>query len=129
MIRKYSKKGLEKRKSERECLPEFFMKHVDIIKKEKRCCENCSERLIGDVSEVAHRLGKSFFKSIQCLDDNVVYLGGRFSNCQCHSKYDGINEQLQSLSFFAAEKIKVEKLLEEVTEKYNYKILDRWMIY
>jgi hypothetical protein len=128
MIKRYSKKGLEKRKAERQCLPEFFMKHVDIIKKEKKCCENCGERLIGDVSEVAHRLPKSTFKSIQCDDDNVVYLGGRFSSCGCHSKYDGTNEQLQSLSFFAEEKLKVEELLEKVTEKYNYKILDRWKI-
>ena len=30
MIRKYSKKGLEKRKLERECLPEFFQKHIEI---------------------------------------------------------------------------------------------------
>ena len=128
MIKKYSKKGLEKRKAERECLPEFFMKHVDIIKKEKKCCKNCSERLIGDVSEVCHRLPKSTFKSIQCDDENITYLCSYKSSNNCHSKYDGTNEQLQSLSFFAAEKIKVEKLLEKVTEKYNYKILDRWQI-
>jgi len=42
--------------------------------------------------------------------------------------YDGTNEQLQSLSFFAEEKLKVEKLLEKVTEKYNWKILERWQI-
>jgi hypothetical protein len=125
---RYSKKGLEKRKAERECLPAFFMKHVDIIKKEKRCCENCGERLKGDISEVAHRLPKSTFKSIQCDDNNVVYLGGRFSSCQCHSKYDSTNEQLQSLSFFTTEKIKVEELLEKVTEKINYKLLDRWQL-
>ncbi len=32
MIKKYSKKGLEKRKAERECLPEFFQKHIEIAK-------------------------------------------------------------------------------------------------
>jgi protein SCO1/2 len=42
--------------------------------------------------------------------------------------YDGTNEQLQSLSFFATEKIKVEELLEKVTENYNWKILERWLI-
>lgn len=125
-MKRYSKKGLEKRKAERECLPEFYKKHIEIAK--TKCCENCGERLRGDVSEIAHRLPKSFFKSIQCDDENVVYLGGRFSSCQCHSKYDGTNEQLQSLSFFAAEKIKVEGLLKKVTEKYNWKILDRWKI-
>ena len=125
-MKKYSKKGLEKRKLERQWLPEFFQKHIEIAK--TKCCENCGEKLKGEVSEIAHRLPKSFFKSIQCDDDNVVYLGGRFSNCGCHALYDGTNEQLQSLSFFAEEKIKIEKLLEKVTEKYNWKILDRWLI-
>ncbi len=127
-MRKYSKKGLEKRKAKRECLPEFFMKHVEIIKKNRLWCKNCGEMLKGDVSEVAHLLPKSTFKSIQCLDENIVYLGGRFSNCQCHSKFDGTNEQLQSLSFFVEEKLKVEELLEKVTENYNWKILERWKI-
>jgi hypothetical protein len=125
-MKRYSKKGLEKRKAERECLPEFYKKHIEIAK--TKCCENCGERLRGDVSEIAHRLPKSFFKSIQCDDDNVVYLGGRFSNCQCHSKYDGTNEQLQSLAFFGEEKLKIEKLLEKVTEKINYKLYDKWQI-
>lgn len=127
-MRKYSKKGLERRKEERECLPEFFKKHIEIIKTEKRKCENCGELLKGDTSEVAHRLPKSFFKSIMCDDENVVYLGGRFSSCGCHNLYDGTNEQLQSLSIFAQEKEKVEKLLEKVTEKYNWKLTDRWQI-
>jgi hypothetical protein len=126
MIRKYSKKGLEKRKAERDCLPEFFKKHIEIAK--TGYCENCGEKLKGEVSEIAHRLPKSYFKSIQCDDDNVVYLGGRFSNCGCHALYDGTNEQLQSLFFFAEEKIKIKKLLEKVTEKYNWKLLDRWKI-
>ena len=126
MIRKYSKKGLEKRKEERACLPEFFQRHIEIAK--TKCCANCGEKLRGDVSEIAHRLPKSFFKSIQCLDDNVVYLGGRFSSCGCHSLYDGTNEQLQSLSIFLAEKEIIKELLEKVTENYNYKITDKWLL-
>jgi hypothetical protein len=125
-MKKYSKKGLQKRKEERQCLPEFFQKHIEIAK--GKCCANCGEKLRGEVSEIAHRLPKSYFKSIMCEDDNVVYLGGRFSSCQCHSKYDGTNEQLQSLSFFAAEKIKIEELLEKVTETVSYKLYDRWLI-
>jgi hypothetical protein len=126
MIRKYSKKGLEKRKEERACLPEFFQRHIEIAK--TKCCANCGEKLRGDVSEIAHRLPKSFFKSIQCNDDNVVYLGGRFSSCGCHSLYDGTNDQLQSLSIFSAEKKIIEELLEKVTEEINYKIYDRWQL-
>ena len=125
-MKKYSKKGLEKRKAERGCLSEFFIRHVNKIKTEKLYCANCGEKLKGDVSEVAHRLPKSTFKSIQCDDDNVVYLGGRFSSCGCHSLYDGTNEQLQSLNIFSAEKEIVKELLEKVTEKYNWKLLERW---
>lgn len=126
MIKKYSKKGLEKRKQERECLPEFFQKHIEIAK--EKCCANCGEKLRGEVSEIAHRLPKSTFKSIQCLDENVVYLGGRFSSCGCHSLYDGTNEQLQSLSIFSAEKEIIKELLEKVTETVNYKLYDRWQL-
>ena len=125
-MKKYSKKGLEKRKGERACLPEFFQKHIEIAK--TKYCANCGEKLRGDVSEVAHRLPKSTFKSIMCDDDNVVYLGGRFSSCGCHSLYDGTNEQLQSLSIFLAEKEIIKELLEKVTEKYNYKITDKWLL-
>lgn len=125
-MKKYNKKTLEKRKAERECLPEFFKKHVDIIISEKRCCTECGEKLKGNISEVAHRLPKSTFKSIMCSDLNVVYLCGMYSNNQCHSKYDGNNEQLQSLSIFSAEKEIIKELLETVEEKYNYKLLDRW---
>ena len=124
-MKKYSKKGLEKRKAERGCLSEFFIRHVNKIKTEKLYCANCGEKLKGDVSEVAHRLPKSTFKSIQCDDDNVVYLGGRFSSCGCHSLYDGTNEQLQSLNIFSAEKEIVKELLEKVTEQINYKIYEK----
>ena len=127
-MKRYSKKGLEKRKAERGCLSEFFIRHVNKIKTEKLHCANCGEKLKGDVSEVAHRLPKSTFKSIQCDDDNVVYLVGRFSSCGCHSLYDGTNEQLQSLNIFSAEKEIVKELLEKVTEQINYKIYEKWQL-
>lgn len=125
-MKRYSKKGLEKRKEERACLPEFFQRHIEIAK--GKHCANCGEKLRGEVSEIAHRLPKSYFKSIQCLDDNVVYLGGRFSSCGCHSLYDGTNKQLQSLSIFLAEKEIIKELLEKVTENINYKLYERWKI-
>ena len=126
MIKKYSQKALEKRKLERSCLSEFFQKHIEIAK--SKCCEECGNLLIGDVSEVAHKLPKSTFKSIQCDDENITFLCSYKSNNNCHSKYDGSNEQLQSLNIFTEEKLKIEKLLERVTEKYNWKILERWKI-
>ena len=126
-MKKYSKKGLERRKAERECLPEFFQKHIEIAK--TKYCEECGAKLKGNISEIAHRLPKSFFKSIMCDDDNVVYLCGMYSNNMCHSKYDGTNEQLQSLNIFSAEKEIVKELIEKVTEKYNWKITDKWQIH
>lgn len=126
MIRKYSKAGLEKRKAERECLPEFFKKHIEISK--TKFCEECGDKLLGDVSEVVHRLPKSTFKSIMCDDDNVTYLCSWKSRNNCHSLYDGSNEQLQSLSIFSTEKEIIKELLEKVTEKYNWKLTDRWLI-
>lgn len=125
---KYSKKGLEKRKKERQCLPEFFLYHINIIKENKLCCANCRDRLIGDVSEIAHRLPKSVFKSIMCNNRNVVYLCSWNSSNNCHSLYDGTNEQLQSLNIFSAEKEIIKELLEKVTEKYNWKLVDRWQL-
>ena len=125
-MKKYSKKGLEKRKAERECLPEFFQKHIEIAK--TKYCEECGDKLRGDVSEVCHRLPKSTFKSIQCDDDNITYLCSYKSSNNCHSLYDGSNGQLQSLSIFSAEKEIIKELLEKVTEKYNWKLLDRWKI-
>ena len=64
-MKKYSKKGLERRKAERECLPEFFQKHIEIAK--TKYCEECGAKLKGNISEIAHRLPKSFFKSTAIL--------------------------------------------------------------
>jgi len=125
-MKRYSKKALEKRKEERSGLSEFFERHIEIAK--SKYCTNCGEKLKGDVSEIAHRLPKSTFKSIMCDDQNVVYLGGRFSNCGCHNLYDGSNGQLQSLSIFLAEKEIIKELLEKVTEEINYKTYDRWQL-
>ena len=126
MIKKYSQKALDKRKEERACLPNFFQKHTEIAK--GKCCTNCGEHLRGEVSEIAHRLPKSFFKSIQCLDNNVVYLCSWKSSNNCHGLYDGSNEQLQSLSIFSAEQKIIKELLEKVTEKFNYKTTDKWLL-
>jgi beta-lactamase regulating signal transducer with metallopeptidase domain len=42
-MRKYSQKGLERRKEERQCLPEFYKKHIEIAK--TKHCENCGQKL------------------------------------------------------------------------------------
>lgn len=125
-MRGYSKKGLEKRKAERACLPEFFKKHIGIAR--GKHCEECGTKLIGDVSEVAHILDKSRFKSIMCLDKNVAYLCSWKSSNNCHSLFDGSVEQLKQMTIFKEKRKVVIELLGEVTEEYNYKTTDKWEV-
>lgn len=128
-MRKYSKKGFEKRKQEREGYKEFYEYHVQKIKNEKICCEECGCNLIGDVSEVAHILQKSFFKSIACNSKNILYLCSWKSGCNnCHSIFDGSGGQLQKMTIYDKARETVKELLEIVDEKYNYKTTDIWRV-
>lgn len=108
---------------------EFFEKHVTIIRTNKLHCEECGDRLKGDYSEVAHILEKSFFKSIETNDDNVLYLCSWKSPNNCHAKFDTLKlEERASMKVFKKAQQRVKELLEIVTEKYNYKILDKWLL-
>lgn len=128
-MRRYSKKGLEKRKQDREGYKEFYEEQVEKIKKERLCCQECGVKLIGDVSEVAHILEKQKFKSIACNSKNILYLCSWKSNGNnCHSIFDGSAEQLQGMKVFEVTKETVKELLQEVEEDYNYKILDKWQL-
>lgn len=119
-MKKYSKKGLEKRKAERECLPEFFSRHVEIAK--TKTCEECGEKLKGEVSEIAHILPKQYFKSIMCNDLNILYLGGRFSSCQCHYKFDNSpQEKIRQMKIYPKVQEIFKQLEPEITEKISYK--------
>ena len=93
-MRRYSKKGLEKRKKDRENYQKFFIKHVNKIVEEGLCCEECGDKLQGNVSEVAHILPKGYFKSVATNNDNVLYLCGMYSENQCHRKFDDSKVEL-----------------------------------
>lgn len=129
MIRKYTKKALEKRKEERKDYPAFFQKHVQAIFYNREKCAECGCRLKGDVSEVAHILPKQTFKSIATDDYNVIYLCGWRSENNCHSKFDdGTDEQVQNMKIYSEVREKVIKLEEKITEKINFKFYDKWQI-
>ena len=127
-MKRYSAKGLEKRKLERGKFPEFYAKHVNIIKETKACCAECGCRLKGDVSEVAHVLNKSIYKSVSVSDDNIIYLCSWQSPNNCHSKFDNSSLQVfkdmliynRVCSIFAA-------IRDEVKEKINFKTLERFI--
>lgn len=122
---KYSKKGLEKRKQERLCLPEFFQRHIEIAK--GMCCEECETRLTGNVSEIAHVLPKQYFKSVMCSDLNVLYLCGMYSSNQCHSNFDNsTQEKVKQMKIFPKVQEIFKQLEEEITEKVNYKHRDKY---
>jgi hypothetical protein len=122
-MKKYSKKGLEKRKAERECLPEFFKKHIEIAK--TKCCEECGAKLKGNVTEIAHVLPKQYFKSVMCSDLNVLYLCGLYSSNECHSKFDNsAQERIKEMKIYTKVQEIFKQLEEEITEKINYKHYD-----
>ena len=125
---RYSKKGLEKRKSEREGYAEFFQKHIKIIKDTKACCAECGSRLKGHVSEIAHILPKSYFKSIATNDKNVIYLCGMYSSSQCHTNFDTFSvEKFQKMLVFTKVSCIFAELEDVIEEKINYKIYDKYI--
>lgn len=125
MIRKYSEKALEKRKEERKDFPEFFKRHVKIAR--RKCCEECGLKLAGNVSEIAHILPKSYFKSISTLDENILYLCGFDSKNQCHSNFDNwSNEEVKNMTIYPKAQEIFAQLKDKITEKLNYKHSDKY---
>lgn len=126
-MRKYSEKGWERRKEAREGFFEFFKKHVDLIKSNKLKCEECGEKLIGDVSEVAHILPKQRFKSISVNDRNVIYLCCKGSSNNCHSKFDdSLVDVVKNMNIYRIVKSRFLELKEEITEKINWKDIEKY---
>lgn len=125
MIKRYSKKGLEKRKAERECLPEFFQKHIEIAR--GKYCEECGEKLRGNVTEIAHVLPKQYFKSVMFSDLNVLYLCGLYSENNCHNNFDNFpQEKVKQMKIYLKVKEVYEELKEQITEKINYKLTEKY---
>lgn len=120
MLRKYNNKNLEKRKAERECLPEFFKKHIEIAK--TKCCEECGAKLKGNATEIAHVLPKQYFKSVMCSDLNVLYLCGLYSISSCHNNFDNFpQEKVKQMKIYPKVQDIFKQLEKEITEKINYK--------
>ena len=124
---KRTQKSIDKRKEERACLPEFFKRHINIIKTQNKHCEECGLKLKGCVSEVAHILPKQKYKSIMCNDLNVLYLCGMYSNSQCHSNFDNFpQEKVKKMLCIQKVYTIFTELEKEITEKIDYKTYDRY---
>jgi 5-methylcytosine-specific restriction endonuclease McrA len=125
-LKRYSKEGLQKRKEERKDYPEFYQRHIQKIKTEDLRCDECGCGLLGDVSEVAHVLPKSTFKSISLFDENVIYLCGWKQN-NCHAKYDNSDvNKLKEMKIYPKICRIFAELEREIEEKINYKTYERY---
>ncbi|MDR0913090.1 MAG: hypothetical protein LBM96_10880 [Methanobrevibacter sp.] len=78
-------------------LSDFFQKHIQIIKDNHLYCTECSRKLQGDISEIAHIVKKSTNPEVATNDLNVVYLCGKFSENQCHARFDQNFEMRNSM--------------------------------
>lgn len=124
----YSKKALEKRKKERAGYAEFFIRHIGKIKENNSCCAECGSKLTGHVSEIAHVLPKSYFKSIATNDENVIYLCGMYSNTQCHTNFDNWpKEKVKKMQIYSKISCIFANLESIIEEKIPYKIYDKYL--
>lgn len=110
-IKKRTEKTTEKRAEERKEYPEFFRKHIENIKDNNICCQECGDRLRGDVSEIAHLLAKRNNPEVAVNDMNIIYLCGMHSENQCHSLFDSNFKNRENMKVFplAVEKYKLFK--------------------
>lgn len=124
----YTKKGWEKRKENRKGYKEFFEKCVTKIKEEKLTCAECGAKLQGNVSEVAHVLPKSYFKSVATNDLNWLPMCGQWSlETQCHYKFDNVKkESFKKMKVYSKVKEIFYVLENIIKEKIPYKIYDRY---
>lgn len=124
---KYSKKGLEKRKEERSGYADFFKNCVEEIKKEKLCCAECGAQLQGNVSEVAHVLPKSYFKSVATNDMNWLPMCGMYSTNQCHTNFDNFSaEKVKKMNVYKKVMRIFAELEQTITEKITYKHYEKY---
>lgn len=123
----YSKKGWEKRKKDREGYKEFFEKCIEKIKSEKLRCAECGSQLQGNVSEIAHVLPKSYFKSIATNDLNWLPMCGQYSTSQCHTNFDNFPIEKFKKLIVHSEVCRIFAKLEPlIEEKINYKVYDKY---
>ena len=103
-------------KAKREGLGDFMRKHVDYIKENKICCENCGIRLIGHVGEVAHILSKEKHPEVMKEDNNIVYLCFNMTNNsnRCHETFDYSLQRRREMPVNELAKKRIESFSEKV---------------
>ena len=116
-MRNYSK-YIKNRQRNREGYSGFY---EDMVAKAKgKCCENCGIRLRGSVSEIAHILPKTSFKSVSKDEDNILFLCSwdTFGTNNCHAQYDSSWTIAKQMDVWPLA-IERYKLMEERIEETN----------
>lgn len=128
-MKKYSSKGLEKRKKEREGYSEWYAERAKIAVAKVRYCENCGRKLTGHVSEIAHILPKNLFKSVSTNEDNCLYLCSNFvyGSDGCHDKFDSSYDNARQMEVWPTALERFNKFKHLVEEK-NRKVLSNFNI-
>lgn len=103
-------KTVNERKEVRKDYSKFFQKHIQLIKEGEYCCEECGDRLFGEVSEVCHILTKSKSPELATNDDNILVLCGRFSNNGCHAQFDSSFDKREKMKVFKKALLQYEKI-------------------
>ena len=124
MIPQTTTKTVNERKEVRKDYSKFFQKHIQLIKEGEYCCEECGDRLLGEVSEIAHLVKKSTNNEIGTNNLNIVYLCGRFSENRCHAKFDSNFENRHSMNVFKIALDRFKQIRDEIVnvnkEVLNY---------
>lgn len=128
-IKAITKKKQVEKQEQKEKRNVYFDYHIKNIKNNSICCEECGDKLKGDISEIAHIISKSKNPEVEDIKDNIVYLCGVNSDNQCHSKFDQSLNKRETMSVFSKAvkrfnlfKDKIVNTTNEVRHIINFKV-------
>lgn len=119
-VKKFTQKSIEKRKTERAGLPEFFTEAIGLLKLSPRC-QNCGGKIktwLHPVNNIAHLLKKSHYKSVMINPHNKVFLcvtkdeTGR----DCHHDFDNKISERPFMPVFEVALIRYQMFKDDVLE-------------
>lgn len=122
-IKKFTQKNIERRRSERKGLSEFFNLLISVLKVVPRC-QNCGceiKHWLHPVNNVAHLLSKSHYKSVMANPNNFVFLCDSKDNPDtgksCHYDFDNKINERPLMPIFDVVLTKYQMFREEVVEQ------------
>lgn len=118
-LKPITKKTADRRRGERDGLPEFFTDAVEIAKKDPYC-DNCGRKLNLDYNphwNIAHILPKQKYKSVMTHQLNWIKLCTSKEDGDCHHKFDNNISGIPDMVCFNLAKSMFEIFKPEVLER------------